>query len=263
MGCSPTQKREAKYPIESVIREYESTSDFSEKFFLDAAFEINSKIHLDGEFMTNEKFEKYFYRNFNNKLTEDFFINKHIKFNIQDNNQEEDDISNPIIKNIKNKVSKSNNKELFSTVKLKNLLFLLTKAKRIETAKNCFFYDKSSYMFSYIKDFDQDDNDYIKKDSLGLYSFLEDLVVFSVELIPDIWIKHDVRSKEFKNNKLFELRNKIDKIINDIIDKIFNEEYNVDNKKITIESINLMFESYNGFLSSGYIRESALDMLNM
>ena len=41
-------------------------------------------------------------------------------------------------------------------LKVKNLMLLLTLPKKVITRKNIFYYDKANYIFSYVKDVDND-----------------------------------------------------------------------------------------------------------
>lgn len=235
MGCDQPKGRSnvTKYEIENEIRQWEQNStEFGTKYFLDVVFDINTKIHLDGEEMTREKFENYFLRCYDKRTTQDFFENDMIR--------------------------KEENK--YDTLKIKSLLFLLTNSKRIETVKNCYFYDKANYLFSYVKDYDRDEYEFIDRSSKGLKIFLTDLVDFSLFLIPDLWLKFEKRGEQFEKNKFFTIRNKKISLIDEIINKIFNDEINLDKTKITLDSLNEMFDYNPAFLSSGYIREVLLDL---
>jgi hypothetical protein len=232
MGCAQNSiNSDSKHDIEIDIRSWESTTEFSSKFFLDAVFEINTKIHLDGEVMSKEKFENYFLRSYGKRTTQDFFDNDMMKKG-----------------------------EDYDTIKIKNLLFLITTPKRIETIKNCFFYDKANYLFSFIKDYDRDECDYIERVSPGLRLFLNDLVRFSLDLIPELWMKTDKKALQYSDNKLFELKFKSEKIIDDLIVYIFQDDINLDKTKLTLDALNDMFERDNGFLSDGFIREFSLNI---
>jgi len=218
MGCSQERSEnyaESKYQIEADIRKHEVSSEISSKVFIEIVYEINSKIHLEGEFMTKEKFDNFFMRNFSKNETKEYFENDYYKIG----------------------------KEKYETLKLKNLLFLLAQAKKIVTRKGVFYYDKANYLFNYVKDCDSDKLDYIPRSSIGFELFIKELIEIAAVIIPKMLM--ETKSDQFaiyKNDKLFSISDKVDEIKSALIDKIFNYESNNDKDKLTIHNLNEIFE---------------------
>lgn len=235
MGCNQDriiQAESSKYEVENEIRKWESESELSSKVFLDIVYEINSKIFLDGEKMSIEKFDNYFVKTFNKRITKDFFEDE---FFLAD-------------------------KDKFDMLKVKNLMLLLTLPKKVITRKNIFYYDKANYLFSYVKDIDNDSNEFIDKDSHGLRNFMNDVVYISIVFIPNLWMKSVKDAYKYKEDKLFTLYSKIEKIAEALIGKMFSI---LGTEFITLSNLNELYDSIKGFLTAAYIRDFALEMFNI
>lgn len=240
MGC--TQERgenysDSKFIIESEIRKWEMGLEISSKVFIDIVYEINSKIHLEGEYMNLEKFDNFFIRNFSKRDSKYLFDHEYYKLS----------------------------KEKYDTLKIKNLLFVMTQSKKIVTRKGVYYYDKANYLFNYVKDCDGDKDDCIKRNSIGFESFIKELVEISFQILPGMWKEQkDEPLKNVSKNEeelLFNSNDKINMIKENLINKIFDYETNSDKEKITIHNLNEIYESNLYFLTSGFIREFALNLL--
>jgi len=237
MGCNQDRVvslDSSKFEVENEIRKWEKDSELSQKFFLDLIYEINSKILIDGEVMEMIKFDNFFIKNFSKRYTKDFFEESY--FLTEDGK--------------------------IDLLKIKNLLLVLCIPKKIVTRKNMFYYDKSNYIFSYIKDIDMDNNEFIDKESHGLKTLIRELVIISVLIIPNIWFNNVKTAAKYKTDKLFTLQDKIEKISECLTTEIFNTTAS-DKEKLTLNNLNQLFDSFKGFLSSGYIREFALEMFQV
>lgn len=240
MGCSQDRGEkysDSKFIIESEIRKWEMGLEVSSKIFIDIVYEINSKIHLEGEYMNLEKFDNFFIRNFSKRDSKYLFDNDYYKIS----------------------------KEKYDTLKIKNLLFVMTQAKKIVTRKGVYYYDKANYLFNYVKDCDGDKEDSIKRTSVGFESFIKELIEISLEILPVMWReqKEESLKKVDKNEEdlLFNSKDKLIMIKESLINKIFDYETNSDKEKITIHNLNEIYESNVYFLTSGFIREFALNLL--
>mmetsp|Transcript_9047 Transcript_9047/g.9395 ORF Transcript_9047/g.9395 Transcript_9047/m.9395 type:complete len:237 (+) Transcript_9047:13-723(+) len=235
MGCEQDRVKEVDqttFPIENEIRLWEKDCEFSNKHFLDVVFELNSKIFLEGESMSQEKFDNYFVKNFEKRYTKDFFEDDFMKL---DHNH-------------------------LDTLKVKNMLFLLTLPKKVVTRKNLFFYDKANYMFGYIKDIDNDNKDYIEKDSIGLKNYMNEIVYISISFLPNLWLRTANSAIKNKKDIISSLEDDKDKICEALIEKMFSLA-GTDQDKLTLIFLNELFNSVRGFLNSGYIREFALTLI--
>lgn len=236
MGCTQAigNSKTSKFDVENDLRDWLINSgEFTNKNFVDLIYDLNSKIHLDKESMTKEKFESYFIKCFSKRITQEFMNHELICIN-----------------------------NMFDTIKIKNFLFLVTNSKRVDTV-NGFFYDKANYMFAFVKDYDRDDYDYIEKSSPGLKIFIEELVVFSLLLIPSIWLKSDKKALDYLDSKLFLLKDKIGSISDDLITQLFTNEACLDKSKLTLDSINLQFENDPNLLTDQHIREFSLTLYSI
>lgn len=235
MGCTQVMSsKSSKFDIENDLRDWLNNSgEFSNKNFVDLIYDLNSKIHLDKESMTKEKFESYFIKCFSKRITQEFMNHELICTN-----------------------------NVFDTIKIKNLLFLVTNSKRVDTM-NGFFYDKANYFFAYIKDYDRDDYDYIEKNSPGLKILIDEFVLFSLILIPSIWLKTDKKAMDYLDNKLFFLKEKLGSISDDLITQLFSNEACLDKSKLTLDSLNMQFENDPALLTDQYIREFSLTLYSI
>ena len=212
--------------IEELIDNWESENEISSKYFLNLIFNINSKILKSQKSMSNEKFESYFLNNFAYKYTRNIF--EHSFFN--------DEVDKMDIN------------------KIKNLYFLISLPTKTTTYKG-FYYDKANYIYSIVKEYDNDFQAKITIDSIGIKYFIHDLIYISVVVIPNIFINIHKKYQDTKN-KLFILNDHLEDVCNLFLKELFKDKI-----EIGLNDLNDIYNNETDFLTSKYIRKFALNSL--